>query len=317
MRICIVTPVPPRSRRGNRVTALRWAGILRELGHTVSVAQGFCRQRCDALIALHARRSHQSIRRFAVTRPENPLVVAMTGTDLYGDLPADADSLASIELATRLVVLQKSGIERLPGHARGKTRVILQSVRPPSRVAARRSDAFEVCVLGHLRDVKDPFRTADAASLLPGTSHVRVVHIGAALTPEMKTRAIGESKSNPRYEWLGELPRYKALRVLSRCRLLSLTSVMEGGANAISEAIVASVPVISSHIDGSVGLLGEDYPGYFPVGETKALAELLERAETDSAFYADLNTRCAALAPKFDPRRERGAWANLLDEFGT
>ena len=317
MRICLVTPVPPRSRRGNRITALRWARFLRELGHTVTVAQEYHRQRCDVLIALHAGRSHASIKHFAATWPGAPLIVALTGTDLYGDFESDERSQESVEQATRLVVLQKAGLAMLPSCARDKTRVILQSVRRPSRVAARRSDVFDVCVLGHLRDVKDPFRTAKAARSLPGTSRLRVMHIGAALTPEMKRKAVDETKSNPRYEWLGELPRYKALRVLSRCRLLALTSVMEGGANAISEAIVASVPVISSRIDGSVGLLGEDYPGYFPVGDTNALADLLNRAETDSAFYAELKTRCAALAPLFDPQRERQAWADLLASLGT
>lgn len=315
VRICLVTPVPPRSRRGNRITALRWARLLRELGHVVTVAQEFRRHRCDVLIALHAVRSHPSIRRFANQRPGNPLVVALTGTDLYGNLSSNPEALESIELATRLVVLQKAGLESVPGQARGKTRVIVQSVRPPSRVAARRTDIFEVCVLGHLRDVKDPFRTAEAVRLLPSASRIRVAHIGAALTPEMEGRAIDETKINARYEWLGELPRYRALRVLSRCRLLSLTSVMEGGANAISESIVASVPVISSRIDGSIGLLGDDYPGYYPVGDTQALADLLERAETDSAFFTDLKSRCADLAPMFDPQRERRAWRDLLADI--
>ena len=87
------------------------------------------------------------------------------------------------------------------------------------------------------------------------------------------------------YRWLGELSREKALRLLSRCRLLALTSEQEGGANVVSEALAASVPVLSSRIAGSVGLLGEDYPGYFPVGDTEALARLLGRAETDADFY--------------------------------
>ncbi len=153
-----------------------------------------------------------------------------------------------------------------------------------------------MCVLGHLRPVKDPFRTALAARLLPASSRVRVLHLGAALSEEMAERARQEAAANPRYRWLGELPRWRALRVLGRCRLLALTSEMEGGANAISEAAALSVPVIASRIGGSVGLLGADYPGYFPVGDTAALARLLERAETDTRFYRTLRRGCAAPA---------------------
>ena len=56
-----------------------------------------------------------------------------------------------------------------------------------------------------------------------------------------------------------------------------LSSLSEGGANVISEAVAAGVPVLASRIDGSVGLL-DDYPGYFPVRDTAALARLLERS---------------------------------------
>ena len=144
---------------------------------------------------------------------------------------------------------------------------------------------FEVCVLGHLRPVKDPLRTAWAARLLPASSRVRVLQVGGALSEDMAEQARAEEAANPRYRWLGERPRGQALRLLARCRLLSLTSELEGGANVISEAIALGVPVVSSRIAGSLGLLGTDYPGYFPFGDTQALADLLRRAETDTDFY--------------------------------
>ena len=90
---------------------------------------------------------------------------------------------------------------------------------------------------------------------------------------------------------------------------------MEGGANIVSESIAARVPVISTRIPGSIGLLGEDYPGYFPVGDTRALARLLGRAETDHGFLQSLGLRCRLLAPIVDPARERGSWSDLLDEL--
>ncbi len=315
MRICLVTPAPPRSRKGNRVTAVRWARLLREMGHRVTVAERYDGQRCDLLVALHARRSAESVARFHADHPDRPLVLTLTGTDLYGDIRTSAEARRSLELASRLVVLQPLGVEELPEHLRQKARVICQSVPTPTFRARRRADLFEVCVLGHLRPVKDPFRTAKAARLLPPLSRVRVLHLGAALSADMARQARAEEGANPRYRWLGERPRWQALRTLARCRLLALTSDLEGGANVVSEALAVSVPVVSSRIAGSVGLLGEDYPGYFPFGDTEALAALLHRAETDTAFYRELSGRCRRLRALFRPERERRAWARLLKEL--
>jgi putative glycosyltransferase (TIGR04348 family) len=315
MKILLVTPAPAGSRKGNRVTAERWARFLRELGHHVRVAQEYHGQRCDLLIALHAFKSHASIRRFCGERPQDPLVLCLTGTDLYGDIHTRPEAQASLELATRLVVLQPLGLDALPEPLRGKARVIYQSVPPPTGTVRPRRDVFEVCVLGHLRPVKDPLRTARAARLLPASSRVRVLHVGGALSDELAEQARAEEASNPRYRWLGERPRGQALHLLASCRLLSLTSELEGGANVISEAVGLGVPVVSSRIAGSVGLLGTDYPGYFPFGDTQALADLLWRVESEDAFYDDLCRRCARCRPLFEPARERQSWQELLREL--
>ena len=131
----------------------------------------------------------------------------------------------------------------------------------------------------------------------------------------MKQQAQAEMEANPRYQWLGELPRGKALRVLARSRLHVLSSQLEGGASALCEAIACGVPTLASRIPGSVGILGPDYPGYFPVGDTQALAGLLYRAETDPEFLQSLHAWCVQLQPLADPAREREAWQRLLDEM--
>ena len=315
MKICLITPAPTYSRKGNRVTALRWARILRELGHRVVIAEEYQGERCDVLVALHARRSHASIVRFHHEHPKLPLVLALTGTDLYGDIHTDTSAQASLEMADRFILLQPAGIEELSEHLRDKAWVIYQSVTAPPGKFSPKKGVFEVCVLGHLRPVKDPFRTAIAARQLPPSSRIQVVHVGGALTDDMRVGADAEAATNPRYRWLGELPRWRALRVLARSRMLVLTSQMEGGANAVSEAIACSVPVISSRISGSIGLLGEDYPGYFPVGDTQALTNLLIRVETDAGFYEALETWCEQLKPIFDPERERQNWKRLLQDL--
>jgi len=166
-----------------------------------------------------------------------------------------------------------------------------------------------------MREVKDPFRAAAASRQLPQNSKIQVVQVGKALSEEMDSLAQSEVVTNLRYRWLGEQPRWKAVRTMARSRLMVLSSVMEGGANVVCEALACSVPVISTHISGSIGLLGEDYPGYFPVGDTKALADLMSRAETDVEFYEDLRTRCIRQASLIDPAEERKAWENLLGEM--
>jgi putative glycosyltransferase (TIGR04348 family) len=318
VNILIVTPAPPRSRSGNRVTALRWSRMLRELGHTVRIAEAYHRQRCDLLIALHARRSFPSIRDFRNIHPAKPLVLALTGTDLYGDIHSDADAATALELADRLIVLQPYGVDELPPRHRASARVIFQSVMPPPALentsASGRQNWFDACVLGHLRPVKDPFRAAAAARLLPASSRIRILHAGGVLESEMAAQARAEHTGNPRYHWLGELPRWRALRLLAKSRLLILSSQMEGGANVVGEALACGTPVLSSRISGSVGLLGPGYAGYFPYADTQALAELLQRAETDAAFYAQLRRACMDRSGLVDPQRERDSLLDLLRE---
>ena len=314
MKIVVITPVAAQSRQGNRVTALRWARLLRTLGHQVTVAQQYDERPYDLMVALHARRSCAAITRFRRLYPARPLLVALTGTDLYGDIRTSVEAQESLELATALILLQPKGIEELPEHLRPRARVIYQSVPHPLRHTPRSKTTFDVCVLGHLRPVKDPLRTALAARLVSATSRLRVLHVGKALSDDMAVEARTEMAENPRYHWLGELPRWKALRVLARSHVLVLSSQMEGGANVLSEALAFGVPILASHIAGSIGLLGEDYPGYFPLAETATLARLLEQAERDPDFYQALSTWCARLAPLVHPARELRTWASLLHE---
>ena len=330
MRIGIVTPAPPNSRYGNRITALRWAKILRGLGNRVSISQAYDGERYDLLLALHARRSHSSIINFRCQNPEAPIIVALTGTDLYRDIRTNHLARQSLEIATRIVVLQPKALEELRPSLRDKTRVIYQSVedireakrgskaktgaRKPER-RERLSGNFDVCVIGHLRTVKDPFRTAMAARSLPPSSKVRVLQVGGAMTTAMAVRARDEMRVNPRYEWLGEQPRSRVRRILAKSRLCVLSSRMEGGANVLSEAVVNSVPILTSRIDGNIGILGADYPGYFAVGDTKQLAQLLTRAETCTEYLVELGARVNKLAPLFSPQREEQAWADLVCEL--
>jgi len=332
MRIGIVTPAPPDSRYGNRITALRWAKILRNLGHRVSIIEAYDLRRYDLLVALHARKSHSSIIKFRRENPAAPLVVALTGTDLYRDIRNSQRARESLDIATRIVVLQPKAIAELQPRWRIKTRVIYQSVESGQRrtvtsdrsekAIARKSDAsnrskrsFDVCVIGHLRAVKDPFRTALAARSLPDSSKIRVVQVGDAMTTAMANKARKEMNSNQRYRWLGEQPPSRVFHILNKSALCVISSQMEGGANVLSEAIAASVPILASRIDGNIGILGAGYPGYFDVGDTSQLARLLTRAETSPGYLAELKRWSTRLAVLVDPILEKQTWSDLLGEL--
>lgn len=315
MKIRVVTPAAAESKSGNRVTALRWAGIFRELGHGVSVDTHHDGQACDALVALHAQRSFESVCRFREAHPRAPLVVALTGTDVYGNMYDHEESRQSVEWADRLIVLQPLALDRLQPDHRAKARVIYQSLARPRNLPRPGGRFFDVCVLGHLRDVKDPLRAAAASRLVAPESKIRIRQVGSVLEPKYENLIAREKEENPRYQYLGALPRGKALRTLAASHLHCLTSIEEGGANAISEAIVVGVPSLASRNDGAVGLLGSDYSGFFESGDTEGLAALLERCERDEAFCATLRDQGAKLEPLFDPQREVHSWQEVWAEL--
>lgn len=315
MRVRIVSTTSQDSKKGNRVTAYRWAEMLGELGHESIVEKQFSGGDCDLLVALHARRSLDSVERFRAEHPDRPLILALTGTDLYQDLPKDPALRRVLDLPDLLITLQDLAIRELPPHCHHKVRVIIQSAVAPADIPPSNEESFTVAVVGHLRWVKDPFRAAKAVTLLPPSSRIQVLHVGAPLEDGMAQSAAEESRTNPRYTWMGEVDRAEALRIMGRSRVVLVTSLSEGGPNVIAEALACGVPVLSSYIPGSIGLLGEDYPGVYPVGDTKALAELLLRVETDAAFYAHLRARCDALRPRIHPEEELCSWFRILEEL--
>lgn len=313
--IGFVHPAPPRSRGGNRLTVLRWANVVRRLGYRVFVAGEWTGRPCDVLVALHAERSHASIARFRRARPEAPLVVVATGTDLYRDEPPAEELGAVWRQASRIVVLQGLAAEALPAEVRGRVRVIHQAVCTEVRRSAPTAERFELALVAHLRAVKDPLRAAAAARLVPARSRLRVLHVGRALEPELGARAAREARENPRYVWLGEQPHAEALRLIARSRALVCTSRHEGGPNTISEALALGVPVLASRIPGHLGLLGADYAGTYAAGDAADLARLIQRAEEEPGFLGALEEACVARAWLVDPAQESAAWRELLAEL--
>ena len=316
MKIAIAVPHSAVPRSGNRHTAARWARFLRGLGHRVRIVTEWRGGGDDLLLALHARKSFSSIRRFSDLRPAAPVVVALTGTDLYHDIGKYPEARQSLGLATRLVVLQEEGLRELSPFLRGKTRVVYQSSDVARRHAPERSP-FRVAVIGHLRGEKDPFRAVQALRRIERSTPVEVLQLGAALDRDMRTRARGWMKLESRYRWLGSVPHGTAMRWLASSHLLVVSSVMEGGANVICEAARIGVPVLASRVPGNVGMLGRGYPGYFPLFDDKALARLIERCRTDASFYKRLRGRLLQRRALFAPAAERLALKRVLRGLPT
>jgi putative glycosyltransferase (TIGR04348 family) len=335
MRIEIVTPAPKGSRTGNRVTAERWRGLLRSLGHRVTIVgpdvDGAALD-ADLLIAIHARKSAAPLRAYRSRRPEGRLIVALAGTDLSEDLgvspeedpgtpmpPSAAErrteALASLVAADRIVALQPLALLELPPDLRGKGRTILQSALPLRQPPPRARRGLPLVVVGHLRAVKDPLLPAQALRLLPARSRIRIAHFGAALEAECADGARAAMAADPRYRWLGERPRGVVRRAIARAHALLHPSRAGGGANTVGEAIVLGTPVIASAVAGNIGLLDGDYPGLFPAGDPVAFAALLARFEGEPAYRELLGERCRVLAERHRPEREREAWRALLAEL--
>lgn len=301
MKIALVTPAGPGTRNGNRHTALRWAAFLRNAGHRVEVSVQWPGTPADVMLALHARRSHASIRAFP---REKPVVLALTGTDVYRDIRDSAQARESLELADRLIVLQRKAAEELPKSLRKKVRVVVQSSATQLRHQPLRGP-FRICVIGHLRPEKDPLRILAALPYIDVP--VDVIHLGAPLDPQLVPKT-----KDPRYRWLGSVPHARALRWLASSHAMVISSRMEGGANVVCEALRIGVPVIASRISGNLGLLGASYPAYFPVEDERALARLLVRAASDPLFYRRLKSHVRKLRPLVAPHAEARALLHAM-----
>lgn len=262
-------------------------------------------------MALHARKSAKSVLAYRAAYPQRRIILVLTGTDVYRDIRRSRIAQRAMEAADVLVTLQREAIKELPVRLRRKARTIVQSAA--KRVhRARHDGVLRVCVLGHLRSEKDPMRAAYAARGLGTELNVEVLHAGGILSPRFERETKDEMRGNPRYRYVGELPRNKALSLLARCDVLVQSSRMEGGANTVCEAIACGTPVLASRIPGNTGILGKRYPGLYDAGDTQALAALIAHAAASAAFYERLRSSCERLRPLVDPQREKRAWREVL-----
>lgn len=299
----IISPSLANANNGNGHTASRWQNFL-VADADVTLALTWDGAPVDIMLALHAYRSADAIARFASVYPGRPLIVVLTGTDIYRDANKDGTVLHSLEVATHLVVLQDQALLELPAHLQKKARVIVQSAPRRARLKPNKT-TFDFVAVGHLRGEKDPLTLMRAVQAIPQAAKIRVMHIGAALDDALGVAAQQTMQRCPNYRWLGGLQRNQARRWIAHSRALIHPSIMEGGAHVIIEAVQSGVPVLASAMSGNIGMLGTDYAGYFPVGDAEALAKLMLRFVSDQAFAGQIVAQCAARAALFEPEHER------------
>jgi putative glycosyltransferase (TIGR04348 family) len=321
--IVLVSPAMAEANNGNWHTAHRWAqflsahcdiALMRQWPGRPEMSGGqnrLLRQGApQAMVALHARRSAASIRAWAEAHPDQPLIVVLTGTDLYRDIHTDAAAQQSLALASHLVVLQDAGLAALPDAWRGKARVIYQSA-PALKPAHKSSRRFGALMVGHLRNEKDPLTYMRAAAH-DFAAGIRFDQIGEALTPDFAEAARASEQRTSRYRWLGGLPRATTRQHIKRAHVLVNCSQMEGGAQVILEAVQSGTPVLASRISGNLGMLGPDYAGYFTLGDDAQLAALVRRCAAEPDFLALLQRQCSERAYLFAPQEEKRLVINLL-----
>ncbi|HSV78387.1 MAG TPA: selenoneine biosynthesis selenosugar synthase SenB [Ramlibacter sp.] len=319
--VVIVSPALADANNGNWRTAHRWQEFLAPRC-AVRIAHAWNGGADDVMLALHARRSAAAIQAWSAAHPGRGLAVVLTGTDLYQDIAVDAAAQRSLQLAQRLVVLQERGADALPPPLRDKARVIFQST-PALPTSSKPRDPLQAVMVGHLRTVKSPETLFQAARLLRPADGIRIDHIGdAAGEPALADAARATAAACPHYRWLGPLPHPETLERIRGAHVLAHTSAMEGGAHVILEAVRSGTAVLASRVPGNVGMLGEDYAGYFPHGDAPALADLLRACRAGLALQdlaagllARLGAQCALRSDLFDPAAERAALLNLVQDL--
>jgi putative glycosyltransferase (TIGR04348 family) len=312
-QIVIVTPALADANNGNWQTARRWARMLSS-AYRVRLAARWDAGDESLLIALHARRSAASVAAWRQQAPRRPLVVALTGTDLYRDIAIDTDAQASLQAADALVVLNELGAQQLPAGLRHKSHVVLQSASARQALDKPKRH-LRALMVGHLRDEKDPRTYFRAARRLERRTDILLDHAGSALDRQLGAEAQALDAAQSNYRWLGGIPHAEARQRIQAAHVLVHPSRMEGGAHVVIEAVRSATPVLASRIAGNVGLLGAAYAGVFDPGDDAALSAWLERLRDDPDMLVALRAQTEARAALFAPSAEQAALHRIVSRL--
>jgi glycosyltransferase involved in cell wall biosynthesis len=337
----ILTPFGADSGMGNWRTASRYAQMLRASGLTASVFEPNAMadaciesgQRTVAIV-LNAQRSSQEAQAFV--RAGIPVMMVMTGTDIYGalrpeqkDSPAYTQAESALKSAALIVTLQEEASaeirSRWPQLAdRVHTLMQTSPVRKPfAPQVTLQSKTVRFLIAAHIREEKDP-RTAFFAfhrafpegwarrwdgSRVP----VRLIHVGSH-----RDRALAQEmlQLSGRFTGIlleGPLSHAQTMRRMTHVHCLIQPSVSEGGALVVAEAVGCRLPVIASDISAHRAQLGSNDPGLFTAGDEQALASRLTEFISSQSFSGALRSHQLAVAATLtSPAQERDELVRLV-----
>ncbi|PQJ28226.1 glycosyltransferase [Rubritalea profundi] len=312
MHILISSAYPLSSPKGNSITAKRIAKLLTQAGHAAQAINTDMPPPADAMIALHATKTLAASKRFKVNSPNRKLIIYLTGTDIYREQTNNNPEFKeALILADALVVSQRASLASIPSEFQDKSHFVPASVLLPPLKKVSSPPSPSLALIGHLRSVKNPFLMNKALKELDGLK-LDVFTLGAALEPNMLHEVHNWQQADSRFHWLNDVPYTKALSWIQQVDFTLNTSHSEGGSNAVAESIVLGTPVLASKIEGNVGMLGDDYLGYFEPNNASSLARLIHLAVTDYSFHQNLLQQITDLQQNFLPEKETAGWLKLL-----
>jgi glycosyltransferase involved in cell wall biosynthesis len=337
----ILTPFGAQSGMGNWRTASRYCELLSGVGMQVKIFEpaGIGRASMPSAlpkvaIVLNAFRCAEQVQAFV--KAKIPVLLVITGTDLYGALSprkknghayqqAEQAMLNASAIMTLQAQAQREISQRWPQLA-AKVYCVLQTspIRKPSApMLTAHSKTVRFLVAGHIREEKDP-RTAFHAfhkAFPEGWAQradgrrtpVRLIQVGGEQDKSLASELRRLASRYPGIRMEGTLSHAQTMRQMTQVHALLQPSVSEGGALVVAEAVACQLPIIASDIPAHLGQLGSDYPGLFPVGDVNQLAQTLARFIANEAYRLSLLNAVNALVVRLaNPEHERDELVRLV-----